>query len=150
MMNYRIQPYSTESVGDFGRWQNNIETNAKDRSVIQKPTAKNLQNGKIAGTQKASVNYSSSSRHSTPAAGRHHTACLLGINPQGVRVASFKAPTKEELDHDYLWRIHKVVPAKGDRRLQPVTLRRCARRARSGDIVPEAVWRPRFGADQPV
>ncbi len=32
------------------------------------------------------------------------------VNPQGVRVASFKAPTPEELDHDYLWRVHKVVP----------------------------------------
>ena len=30
-----------------------------------------------------------------------------GVNPAGVRVASFKAPTSEELDHDYLWRVHK-------------------------------------------
>ena len=37
-----------------------------------------------------------------------------GINPQGVRVANFKAPTSEELDHDYLWRIHKMTPAKGE------------------------------------
>lgn len=37
-----------------------------------------------------------------------------GINPQGVRVASFKVPTPEELDHDYLWRVHQKVPAKGE------------------------------------
>lgn len=37
-----------------------------------------------------------------------------GVNPQGVRVASFKTPTPEELDHDYLWRIHKQTPAKGE------------------------------------
>ena len=37
-----------------------------------------------------------------------------GVNPQGVRVASFKVPTTEELDHDYLWRVHKVVPGKGE------------------------------------
>ena len=37
-----------------------------------------------------------------------------GVNPQGVRVASFKAPTPEELSHDYLWRIHEEVPAKGE------------------------------------
>lgn len=36
-----------------------------------------------------------------------------GVNPQGVQVASFKAPTKEELAHDYLWRIHQHVPAAG-------------------------------------
>ena len=38
---------------------------------------------------------------------------LRGVNPQGVRVHSFKVPSKEEMAHDYLWRIHKVVPAKG-------------------------------------
>lgn len=37
-----------------------------------------------------------------------------GINPQGVRIANFKAPSAEELEHDYLWRIHKQVPAKGE------------------------------------
>lgn len=35
------------------------------------------------------------------------------LNPQGVNVASFKAPTTEELSHDFLWRIHKHVPQKG-------------------------------------
>lgn len=37
-----------------------------------------------------------------------------GVNPQGVRVASFKVPSLEELDHDYLWRIHEQAPAKGE------------------------------------
>ena len=37
-----------------------------------------------------------------------------GVNPQGVRVASFKVPTPEELDHDYLWRVHEEVPAAGE------------------------------------
>jgi len=37
-----------------------------------------------------------------------------GFNPQGVRVVSFKTPTQEESDHDFLWRIHKQVPAKGE------------------------------------
>lgn len=36
------------------------------------------------------------------------------VNPAGVRVASFKAPTAEELDHDFLWRVHKQVPGKGE------------------------------------
>jgi PPK2 family polyphosphate:nucleotide phosphotransferase len=35
------------------------------------------------------------------------------LNPQGCRVASFKEPTEEELSHDFLWRIHKQVPALG-------------------------------------
>lgn len=37
-----------------------------------------------------------------------------GVNPQGVKVASFKVPTSEELAHDFLWRVHKMVPANGE------------------------------------
>ena len=36
-----------------------------------------------------------------------------GVNPQGISVQSFKAPTAEELSHDFLWRIHPFAPAKG-------------------------------------
>lgn len=35
------------------------------------------------------------------------------MNPQGVKVESFKSPSSEELSHDFLWRIHSHVPAKG-------------------------------------
>ena len=35
------------------------------------------------------------------------------LNPQGVTVKSYKAPTEEELSHDFLWRIHQNAPAKG-------------------------------------
>jgi polyphosphate kinase 2 (PPK2 family) len=35
------------------------------------------------------------------------------MNPQGVTVQSYKAPTAEELSHDFLWRIHRHAPAKG-------------------------------------
>jgi PPK2 family polyphosphate:nucleotide phosphotransferase len=38
---------------------------------------------------------------------------MSGVNPQGCDVYSFKAPTNEELDHDYLWRCHKVMPERG-------------------------------------
>jgi PPK2 family polyphosphate:nucleotide phosphotransferase len=38
---------------------------------------------------------------------------MSGINPQGCDVYSFKAPTNEELEHDFLWREHKVVPGRG-------------------------------------
>ena len=37
-----------------------------------------------------------------------------GVNPLGVRVAAFKAPTEEELDHDFLWRVHRQVPGRGE------------------------------------
>lgn len=38
---------------------------------------------------------------------------FTSMNPQGVRVASFKVPTKEEAAHDFLWRIHQQTPGKG-------------------------------------
>lgn len=39
---------------------------------------------------------------------------FAGFNPAGVRVAHFREPTPEELDHDYLWRVHAQVPGKGE------------------------------------
>jgi len=38
---------------------------------------------------------------------------MSGVNPQGCQVFSFKAPTSEELDHDYLWRCSKALPERG-------------------------------------
>ena len=38
---------------------------------------------------------------------------MSGVNPQGCQVYSFKAPTSEELDHDYLWRCMKCLPERG-------------------------------------
>ena len=38
---------------------------------------------------------------------------MSGVNPQGCQVDSFKAPSTEELDHDYLWRCLKRLPARG-------------------------------------
>jgi PPK2 family polyphosphate:nucleotide phosphotransferase len=38
---------------------------------------------------------------------------MSGVNPQGVQVHAFKAPSHEELDHDFLWRIAKALPERG-------------------------------------
>jgi len=38
---------------------------------------------------------------------------MSGVNPQGTQVFSFKQPSAEDLDHDYLWRYHKAVPERG-------------------------------------
>ncbi len=39
---------------------------------------------------------------------------MSGLNPQGVKVSSFKTPSKEELDHDYFWRHYKALPGRGE------------------------------------
>ena len=38
---------------------------------------------------------------------------MSGINPQGCGVTAFKAPSQEELDHEFLWRAHKAIPERG-------------------------------------
>jgi len=38
---------------------------------------------------------------------------MSGVNPQGCKVVSFRAPSSEELGHDFLWRVHQKAPAKG-------------------------------------
>lgn len=38
---------------------------------------------------------------------------MSGVNPQGCKIVSFKTPSKEELAHDFLWRVHHEVPPKG-------------------------------------
>ena len=49
------------------------------------------------------------------AAGKDSTIShvMSGVNPQGVSVTSFKQPGSEELAHDFLWRIHRALPARG-------------------------------------
>ncbi len=49
------------------------------------------------------------------AAGKDSTIkhVMSGLNPQGTQVYSFKQPSKEEIDHGYLWRIQKVIPERG-------------------------------------
>jgi len=67
-----------------------------------------------------------------------------GVNPQGVKVASFKVPTKEELDHDYLWRVHKHTPGKGEIVIFNRSHYEDILVVRVHDLVPKSVWRRRF------
>ena len=67
-----------------------------------------------------------------------------GVNPQGVRVASFGRPTEEELAHDYLWRVHRHTPGAG----QMVIFNRSHYEdvlvVRVHGLVPETVWGRRY------
>ncbi len=67
-----------------------------------------------------------------------------GVNPQGVRVHSFKAPSKEELAHDFLWRIHQRVPGRGMITIFNRSHYEDVLVVRVDNIVPESVWRPRY------
>lgn len=67
-----------------------------------------------------------------------------GVNPQGVRVASFKVPTEEELDHDYLWRVHKLVPGRGEIVIFNRSHYEDVLVVRVHNIVPREVWKKRY------
>ncbi|HKJ38608.1 MAG TPA: polyphosphate kinase 2 family protein [Anaerolineales bacterium] len=67
-----------------------------------------------------------------------------GVNPAGVRVASFKAPTSEELDHDFLWRIHKEAPGSGEMVIFNRSHYEDVLVVRVHDLVPKKVWSKRF------
>jgi PPK2 family polyphosphate:nucleotide phosphotransferase len=67
-----------------------------------------------------------------------------GVNPQGTTVASFKEPTREELSHDFLWRVHKRVPAAGEIGVFNRSHYEDVLVVRVHGLVPEPVWRARY------
>ncbi|MBL7223875.1 MAG: polyphosphate kinase 2 family protein [Candidatus Brocadiae bacterium] len=69
---------------------------------------------------------------------------MSGINPQGCRITSFKVPSAEEADHDFLWRIHKAVPGKGEIGIFNRSHYEDVLVVRVHDLVPRAVWSRRY------
>lgn len=67
-----------------------------------------------------------------------------GVNPAGVRVVSFKAPTAEELDHDFLWRVHKGVPGRGEMVIFNRSHYEDVLVVRVHNLVPPEVWSKRY------
>ena len=69
---------------------------------------------------------------------------MSGVNPQGCRVTSFKRPTEIELNHDFLWRVHQAVPAKGEIGIFNRSHYEDVLVARVHKLVPESIWSKRF------
>lgn len=67
-----------------------------------------------------------------------------GLNPQGCVVTSFKAPSEEEREHDFLWRIHQRVPARGDIGIFNRSHYEDVLVARVRKLVPQSVWERRY------
>jgi PPK2 family polyphosphate:nucleotide phosphotransferase len=68
-----------------------------------------------------------------------------GVNPQGVRVASFKKPTPEELSHDFLWRIKKQLPKPGEIVICNRSHYEDVLIVRVHKLVEKKVWSKRYG-----
>ena len=69
---------------------------------------------------------------------------MSGVNPQGCAVTSFKEPSKIDLAHDFLWRIHAAVPAKGAIGIFNRSHYEDVLIARVHRLVPKDVWRARY------
>jgi len=67
-----------------------------------------------------------------------------GFNPSGTRVASFRKPTIDELDHDYLWRVHRQLPGKGEVVVFNRSHYEDVLVVRVHELVPKAVWKRRY------
>ena len=66
------------------------------------------------------------------------------VDPQGLHVVPFKKPTTEELDHDFLWRVHKEVPAKGQIAIFNRSHYEDIIAVRVKKIFPDPVWKRRY------
>jgi PPK2 family polyphosphate:nucleotide phosphotransferase len=67
-----------------------------------------------------------------------------GVNPSGVRVAHFKEPTQQELDHDFLWRVHAQVPGTGEIAIFNRSHYEGVLVERVHGLVPKDVWKRRY------
>ena len=67
-----------------------------------------------------------------------------GVNPTGVHVASFKAPSATELDHDYMWRIHQRTPSRGEIVIFNRSHYEDVVVVRIHNLVPKDTWQKRF------
>jgi PPK2 family polyphosphate:nucleotide phosphotransferase len=69
---------------------------------------------------------------------------MTAFNPQGSPVTSFKVPSVEELAHDYLWRVHRAMPRKGEIGIFNRSHYEDVLVVRVHDLVPRSVWSKRY------
>ncbi|WP_224241286.1 PPK2 family polyphosphate kinase [Hyalangium gracile] len=66
------------------------------------------------------------------------------LNPRGVHVTSFGAPTPEELEHDFLWRVHRHAPRRGEFAIFNRSHYEDVLVVRVHDLVPKSLWKERY------
>jgi PPK2 family polyphosphate:nucleotide phosphotransferase len=67
------------------------------------------------------------------------------MNPQGTRVHGFKSPSVQEAEHDFLWRIHRQAPARGEVVIFNRSQYEDVLVVRVHGLVPQEVWKGRYG-----
>jgi len=144
MNRYRIPPDTKVDLGAFdpgdaGGWK---EAAAKDRLEDLNRRLEALQELLYAeGKHKVLVVLQAMDTGGKDGVIRH---VFEGVNPQGVRVASFGRPTEEELAHDYLWRVHSHTPGAGEMVIFNRSHYEDVLVVRVRGLVPEGVWGRRY------
>ncbi|HMN48096.1 MAG TPA: polyphosphate kinase 2 family protein [Ignavibacteriaceae bacterium] len=114
LSNYQVKP---DSKINLQKYSTNDSAGLKSKDDAKDQLQKNIEKmtelqDKLYASDKYSVLLIF---QAMDAAGKDSTIkhVMSGLNPQGTQVYSFKQPSKEELDHGFLWRIQKVVPERG-------------------------------------
>ena len=133
---------------DLSKWDPDWTPGVKDNEEAEAALAKNqeklakLQNLLFAENKHAVLvvlqGMDTSGKDSTI---RH---VMYGVNPNACKVTYFKAPTPQELDHDFLWRIHQHVPAKGEIGIFNRSHYEDVLIVRVKNLVPKEVWSKRY------
>lgn len=146
MKKYLVKPGTKVALKDW-------ETDGKNDFTYGKEKSKDILKGLVSDLRKLQGILYAEHKHklliilqAMDTAGKDSTIrhVFSGVNPQGVKVSSFKAPTLEELDHDYLWRVHKHVPAKGEIAIFNRSHYEDVLVVRVHDLVSPDVWKKRY------
>ena len=112
---YRVTKRGSFSLADWDPAETDgIKNKSESRSLLQKNVARmaHLQDKFYAQDREALLLiFQAMDSAGKDGAVKH---VMSGLNPQGVQVFSFKQPSPQELDHDYLWRINRCLPERGN------------------------------------
>jgi len=142
---HKLEPNQTVSLGNISADGNDYQSNRKHGENEFKDLRKEF--------RELQARFYAEDKHkllfvfqAMDAGGKDGTirAVTQGINPQGVVITSFKGPSKQELAHDFLWRIHNAVPARGMMGIFNRSHYEDVLVVRVDNLVPETVWRPRY------
>jgi PPK2 family polyphosphate:nucleotide phosphotransferase len=143
----KIDPRSTPGLPGRGRTGPKPKVWARDQLAVLAPALAGLQErlyaAAVAGTDRRRVLLL---LQAMDCGGKDGTVrhVVGALNPQGVRITAFGAPTREELSHDFLWRIHRAVPGAGVVGVFNRSQYEDVLVARVRSLVPKGVWRARY------
>jgi len=146
MDKYRVRPDETVDLGDYDPDDTRLLPGGKDEArkknlELQSQLGK-LQELLYAGHEhKLLIVLQGMDTSGKDGTIRH---VMGGFNAAGTRVASFRKPSEEELDHDYLWRVHQQVPGKGEVVVFNRSHYEDVLVVRVHNLVPKPVWKQRY------